>query len=74
MEDGTTWLAHFEGVPFHLLLVDAGYDVWIGNNRGTEDSWEHETLSSTYDDEYWQWTWAEMGLYDDTANIRMIKE
>ena len=37
-------------------------------------SWDHETLSSADDNEYWMWTWADMGLYDDVANIKMIKE
>ena len=74
LEDGAFWMNQFEGIPFHLLLVDEGYDVWIGNNRGTEYSWDHETLSSKDDDEYWLWTWAEMGLYDDVANITKVKE
>ena len=73
-EDGAYWLSEFTGTPFHLLLVDEGYDIWIGNNRGTEYSWDHETLSSKDDDAYWMWTWADMGLYDDIANIKMIKE
>lgn len=73
-EDGASWLAPFDGKPFHLSLVDEGYDVWIGNNRGTEYSQEHETLSPKDDNEYWLFTWADMGLYDDTANIKMIKE
>jgi len=34
----------------------------------------HETLSAKDDDEFWLYTWADMGLYDDTANISMIKE
>ena len=67
-------MADFNGTPFHLLLVDAGYDVWIGNNRGTMYSWDHETLSSKDDNDYWMFTWADMGLYDDVANIKMIKE
>lgn len=73
-EDGASWLSGFEGTPFHMLLVDEGYDIWIGSNRGTEYSWDHETLSSKDDNEYWMWSWAEMGLYDDVANIKMIKE
>ena len=58
-----------EGAPFQLKLVDEGYDVWIGNSRGTKYSWDHETLSSADDDEYWMYTWADMGLYDNVANI-----
>ena len=72
-EDGTSMMENFDGTPFHLLLVDAGYDIWIGNNRGTMYSWGHETLDSASDPEYWDWTWAQMGLYDDTANISAIK-
>ena len=37
-------------------------------------SWDHKTLNSSTDPEYWDWTWADMGLYDDTANITAIKE
>ena len=76
-QDGASWLEDYEkvgGTPFHLLLADEGYDVWIGNNRGTMYSWDHETLSSADDNEYWLYTWADMGLYDDVANIKMIKE
>ena len=24
--------------------------------------------------EFWAWSWAEMGIYDDVANIQMMKE
>ena len=74
-EDGTSWITNYgDNKSPHLLLVDAGYDVWIGNNRGTMYSWGHKTLDAASDPEYWDWTWAEMGLYDDTANITAIKE
>ena len=41
-----------DGVPMHLQLADAGYDVFIGSNRGTKYCQKHETL--TIDDpEFW---------------------
>ena len=76
LEDGTSWVLGNGGEEesFHLKLVDAGYDVWIGNNRGTMYSWGHKTLDAAKDPEYWDWTWADMGLYDDVANITAIKK
>ena len=72
--DATDWFDSYdEGLPLHLQLANAGYDVWIGNNRGTEYSQGHETLSVT-DDAFWDWTWAEMGLYDDVALIKKMNE
>ena len=62
-----------EHVAFNSRVVDAGYDVWIGNNRGTMYSWGHKTLDAASDPEYWDWTWGNMGLSDDTANITAIK-
>ena len=44
----------------------------MGNNRGTEYSMGHKSLSSD-EQEYWEFSWAEMGLYDDPANITFIK-
>ena len=72
--DAATWLwSYMKGVPLPLQLYDAGFDVWMGNNRGTEFSQKHETLT-TKDKEFWMYDWAEMGRYDGPANISMIKE
>ena len=57
----------------HLQLAEAGYDVWIGSNRGTEYSQGHTSLT-TDDPEFWAFSWAEMGIYDDVANIKKMKE
>ena len=74
-QDGTSWITNYEveDKGFQLLLVDEGYDVWIGNNRGTRYSWGHETLDAN-EEAYWNFSWAEMGLYDDPANITAIKQ
>lgn len=34
---------------------------------------EHDVYEPT-DQEFWAWSWAEMGIYDDVANIKMVKE
>ena len=58
-----------------LKLADAGYDVFLGNNRGTWYSQQHKEYDPVNDaEQFWDFTWADMGLFDDTANIRAIKE
>ena len=57
-----------------LMLVDQGYDIWMTNNRGTQYSRQHTSLDATKDNKYWEFSWAEMGLYDDKSNIKLAKE
>lgn len=72
--DAATWLwMYVKGNPLPLTLYDEGFDVWLGNNRGTEYCQEHDTLKKE-DKEFWLYDWAEMGTYDTPANINMIKE
>ena len=69
------WPAMFEGTrPPMFMLADQGYDIWMTNNRGTGPSLQHTSLDATKDTKYWEFSWAEMGLYDDKANIKLVKE
>ena len=64
-DDGSSWIGneYYVGKPMHLQLADAGYDVFIGNQRGTRYSLGHKTL--TYDDPvYWAWSFSEFGKYE----------
>ncbi|CAM6090347.1 unnamed protein product [Calypogeia fissa] len=49
-----------------FILSNAGYDVWIGNNRCIQWSGGHVSYGSS-SDEYWAWTYDELSSYDLTA-------
>lgn len=55
-----------------FVLARAGYDVWMGNNRGTTHSYGHTKLNHKKDREYWHFTWEQMGTYDVPAIIDHI--
>ncbi|GMT26486.1 hypothetical protein PFISCL1PPCAC_17783 [Pristionchus fissidentatus] len=52
-------------------LADAGYDVWIGNNRGNIYSTEHATYAWR-DSRYWNFSWDEMSEFDYPAMIDYV--
>ena len=45
----------------------------MASNRGTKYCQNHTSLAID-DPEFWNFSWAEMGLYDDVANVKMIKK
>lgn len=55
-------------------LVRKGYDVWLGNERGTKHSLGHQTLNPDKDMAYWQFSWTEMGDYDAPAQIDFVRK
>ena len=59
--------------PMVFQLFDRGFDVWLANNRGTKYSQGHTTMTIE-DNEYWKFSWAEMGLYDSVSNLELVKE
>ncbi|XP_075162155.1 lipase 3-like isoform X2 [Haematobia irritans] len=57
------------GLPF--VLADAGYDVWLPNNRGNIYSERHVSLPST-SQAYWQFSIDEIGSIDVPTIIDFI--
>ena len=55
------------------VLVDAGFDVWLGNNRGCIYSMGHTEFTPS-DNEYYDYSFYEMGKYDLPAMVDYIRE
>ena len=62
------WIMNTVDKAPDFVLANAGYDVWLGNQRGTKYSLGHSTLS-TKDKKYWEFSFTEMGEYDAPAQI-----
>ena len=58
-------------LPF--ILSRAGYDVWLGNARGSRLSRAHETLNPDRDEKFWEYSFQQMGYYDLPAEIDYIR-
>jgi len=69
--DMNFWTANLPSVAPPFVLVDQGYDVWLGNNRGTRYSNYHTSLSPK-EAEYWRFSQEEMGLKDVPAFIDYV--
>lgn len=55
------------------LLAEQGYDVWLGNARGTTFAKKHVNLDANADKStYWDFTWHEIGVYDLTTSIDYV--
>ncbi|XP_057983558.1 triacylglycerol lipase 2-like [Malania oleifera] len=69
--DGMTWFLNSPDKSLPFILAENGFDVWIANARGTNQSKGHASLSSS-DPEYWNWSWEELAAYDLPANLDFV--
>ncbi|KAL6438007.1 hypothetical protein ACFW04_004350 [Cataglyphis niger] len=68
------WVLAGPGKGLGFILSDEGYDVWLGNARGTLYSREHTNSSCIKKKNYWDFSWHEIGIYDLPAMIDHVLE
>ncbi|CAK9857777.1 unnamed protein product [Sphagnum jensenii] len=73
--NGDSWFqfvdAKHVGRLLPVLLLDDGFDVWVGHQRATY--WCHDHVSLHYTQQaFWDWTWDEHAHYDLPAQLRFI--
>ncbi|RLN94008.1 hypothetical protein BBJ28_00009558 [Nothophytophthora sp. Chile5] len=71
IDSSFAWVCNFRNQSLAFLLADAGYDVWLGNNRGNTYSTGHLDYT-TDDDAYWDFSWEDMGKYDLPAMLDYV--
>jgi pimeloyl-ACP methyl ester carboxylesterase len=70
MEDSSIWMM-FGNRSLAFTLAMQGFDVWMGNSRGTVESQAH--MRHTRDQvDYWEFSFEEMGRYDFAANVEYV--
>ncbi|KAJ0010063.1 hypothetical protein Pint_33842 [Pistacia integerrima] len=68
---GDAWFLDSPEESLGFVLADHGFDVWVGNVRGTRWSHGHISLSENNKD-FWDWSWQELALYDAAEMIHTI--
>ena len=69
-DDGDIFMPQPGGTPA-FWLASEGYDVWLDGNRGTLYQRHHKNESIT-EEEYWDFSYTDMALVDQVAQINYI--
>ncbi|KAJ7324183.1 hypothetical protein JRQ81_017203 [Phrynocephalus forsythii] len=66
-----SWVINKPNNSLGFVLADAGFDVWLANNRGSRWCRRHQNFSIDQE-EFWDFSFHEMGMNDLPAIINFI--
>ncbi|XP_075731046.1 gastric triacylglycerol lipase-like [Rhipicephalus microplus] len=72
LSSATTWVTNYADQSLGYVLADAGYDVWLGNLRGSTLSRKHVKISPDNNASFWDFTFDQMIEYDVPAMIDYV--
>ena len=55
LSSAESWLSN-DAISLPFILARAGYDVWLGNARGSRLSRAHKSLDPDKDAEFWEFS------------------
>lgn len=62
-DSAAAWILNLPHQSLAFMLHDAGYDVWLGNVRGSTWGLQHSRLSPS-DNAFWEFTYDDMASKD----------
>ncbi|KAG0608302.1 hypothetical protein M758_8G095300 [Ceratodon purpureus] len=71
-QGGDDWVLNSPSQSLAYILADRGFDVWIGNLRGTRFSHGHTTLSPD-DWRFWDWSFNEHASIDMPTMVGYVQ-
>ncbi|VDL97394.1 unnamed protein product, partial [Schistocephalus solidus] len=71
LDSAHTWINNLANQSLGFILSDMGYDVWLGNSRGSTYSQYHKSLDAS-NEEFWQFSWDDMAHNDLPATIDFV--
>lgn len=67
---------HYPELAPAFKMVRAGFDVWLGNQRGNKYSLiqgGHTKLKPMSDPQFWEFSWNDFGYYDAPAFVDYVR-
>jgi pimeloyl-ACP methyl ester carboxylesterase len=73
LDSANCWIMNYDDVAPAFVAARAGYDVWLGNSRGNTYSLAHVEYDPWKNEKkFWDFDWADMGMYDIPATLDYI--